>query len=630
MSAPSDINERAAVELSPVSDHMAGRFIESVIQGYKRARIQALVQFFAPLFGSYAVKFPAGTSALDIDSVYKLLTGQTPPSLELTRRACALLFASRDNVRRAFVALPAAYRLVFGQLFSDVFVSGDMIRRTIESNLDKYRQPVRDGASREAFVSADVVSTMLQRVSGFSRSECYTMEFGMLRYIGEILGAGLFSRRRPRTVAALPDGPFTIHACADDFIAGIPALTDSLAADRIQAAQANGALKASDLKVLAAINRLPEFFPDSPLRQLQDLRIRDTVTLVNAWFRRRNSVPADNVEAARLCTDFMKVDNFMLACLSLPYINNLRKSYFERTDYRLVFRRLIRALQDFAADADGHPLWTDASDLATYVFSDLPPSTRLMATPQEYGSIRPMYDTNTGKEISDTTVVRALSLPAIKGLMLVLGSAGLADIAVGPSDRESGDPFGALRYIRLSDFGRYCAGLAESYTPAHKTVKNTAVVELDPDRLIITALTKEARSVVKSRFGEPVGAGRFLVTEKSFFRQVYVPSELHAKVEMLRSLAALDSVPPLWDDFFNSFDRHFTAIQGKPLDMWHLFEIDPTCPGLADLLTTDPVIRPLIRLVEGNAFLVERTDLHRLFAALHEHGYPELYPADYL
>lgn len=630
MAAHSDISQRTVIELSPATSEICRRFINSVIQGYKRARLQALVHFFAPLFGRYTVKFPANTPANAADSVLKLLTGQTPPSLELTRHACALLYANPENVRRAFEALPTAYRIIFDTLFGNVYISGDMIRRTIENNLDKYSRPLRDGSGREAFVSADAISVVLQRVNGFTHTECYTMEFGMLRYIGEILGAGIFARSTPRATATLPDEPLTVHECADDFIACIPQIYETMVNDRIHPSQTNGVIKASDLKMFSALSRLPEFFPDSPTRQVRDLRMRDTVTIFNNALRRLlTRYEADDVEKARLCNDLRYADNFMLAALSLPYFINLRKAYFERADYRLVTRNLSKALQDFGLDADGNALWLDADDLATYIFNNLPPARRLMANPPEYGLTRTMVNAVTGEGITDSSIVRHLSLPAIKGLMLVMCSTGGADIAVAPAAKDGPSPFDALRYIKLSDFGRFCAGLTDTYTPVRKDAEPTAAVELDPDRLIITALTEDVRPLVKSRFGESIGAGRFLVTEKSFFRQVTDGASLDAKIEVLRTLAAIDRFPPLWDEFFRRFSQRFTAILGKALDRWFLFEIvDPSCPGLVDMLTSDPDIRPLIRLVEGNAFMVKRTDMPNLNRELQKRGYPKLYPLD--
>ena len=106
MESGSDIRE---LQLEPMITDKRREQLAIVSGSMARARLQAVMGLFAPLMGSRRLTFPPGTPGHVPDSLNKLINGRLTPTLQQTREVFAALFASPDNVRHAYLALPAAY-----------------------------------------------------------------------------------------------------------------------------------------------------------------------------------------------------------------------------------------------------------------------------------------------------------------------------------------------------------------------------------------------------------------------------------------------------------------------------------------------------------------------------------------
>ncbi len=620
---------REELSLLPTTQAQTERFMREIIPGVTRARLQALAGIFAPLFGRYRILFPSRMSDLTRESVLRLVRGLTPPSLEQTRLAFAALFANPDNARTAFANLPKAYMRVFEMIFNSVFVSAESVHKAVEEHLEKLMLPGSKGDVVESYVSFDAIASMLQRINSVTASDCFTMEFALLRYLGMSLRMGIFAHQVPRTCEELPDTGLTVTDSADGFISIYKALCSAWSKGELELSP-SCVIKAGALKIFTLTHPLPEFFTDSPVKQLRDLRMRNCTSIFSLRYHpRRQPQNIGPEEALKEMLAGFSPDTYLSASLALPFFSGFRKGFFDNNGSREAVARMIAVLKDIATNGAGGSMWVDATDLARHVFVRISPQGRYIIDTQQFPAFRnKIVNTITVDSLTRFNLVNGFTIQALLGMMAMLCSVGIIDMALAPVTDDTPTPLDAIRYVRLSAFGRYVYGLTDKYTPSITQATPHTQCELDNERLIITALSPAAASVVKSHFGETISGSRFLVTESSFFRKGRTPELFNNQVERLRALAGIDRFPPVWQEFFDAMKRRFTAFRSRLMTEWHMFEIDTGCPGLAALLTGDPEIRHLIRLVEGNAFLVKRTDLPALSKVLQRHGFPAPEPVD--
>lgn len=619
------ISSRPSLALTDLSIKRRMQFLD-MIGSLTRARMQALATFFVPLFGKYDIKFPENTPEKLIDNISKLLCGGTPGTLGETSDAFAYLFGNLDTVEKAYAALPRAYADVLDTILADVYISATKIRLTIETNLEKIPLPAKRGELTENYVSYDAVTGMLQRASGRGSSEVFTLETQMLDYLGAVLQKGLYEQSACRICAELPDGGegFKVWSCADQLISLLPRINDSIQAGEIEATSSTGVVKATSIKMFSLTYPLEEFFPASPVRSLRDVRMRASLSMVYAQrYLLKRSKKSDSEKLREIFNTYIP-DPYQISALALPFVSGQRKAYFSVSSLYGIKRWLCEALVKFP---EGE--WIDVADITTEIFRSAPGGARVgLATSvlDDY-VFRPMQNNATGSYITRTNIIKDYTLPLYRGLLVDYCAFGFLEMAVSQRGVSPDCPLDAVRYVRLSPFGRWCLGLSKKYEPATEEVAAVRQAELDPDRLVITALTESSASIIKAQFGTPLGANRFEVTEASIYRKAQNKTALDQLKTRLATFAEISQFPPLWNEFFARMEKHYSAISRVKNNKYILYEIDPTCPGLAEVIVGDPEVRRLVRLVEGNMFMVSNNDIDDLTHALARHGYPLPKPA---
>lgn len=620
--SPKTLSESPTVVIEATSPTEMRRFISKVIPAVTRSRMQALAMLFSPLFGSRNVKMSVKISQSTADAVYKLISGATPPSLEATRDAFATLFCNPTNVRNAYDALPSTYRVVIDAIMERIYVSASFIKTTVDTRLEKVWLLQRNGKPAESYATSERLYDILQRIGSSYRTECYSIEGAVLNHMGAIIGKGLYARTEGETVEELPDiAGLRRFSCADSYISMLSVINDAFQKNELTVTSTTGIVKSNSMKMFALTYPAEEFFPKAPVRQMRDVRMRTILSFFYAAYTRRTSYSNPTPELlAKLHADF-SMDSYGRFSLALPWIGGLRKGLFESANYSQAYKELLNFFRDRAETGKSGP-WYDAQSVARKILVMLPTAYKFgfNVNMREYNS----YDLVNGAdntEINRINLVDSVGLPGLLGMMVNMCATGLLEMAVTQPVEGQANPYTCVRYVRLSAFGRYAFGIDNEYHAEITAVETQVQCELDPDRLIITALSPSAVNAVKANFGIAIGAGRFAVTPEAIFRKAPDAFSLSQQKDRLLTLAGLKTLPPLWEEFFDSLKLRYVAIHEESILQQVYYSVNPGCPGLVEAITSDPEIRDLVSLVEGNGFLVHRDDVARLRGLLKEHGF---------
>lgn len=612
---------KPTVTLEPTSPTATRKFQARIIVGVTRSRMQALAMFFAPLFGSYNVKFSNKFSPGLEDTARKLVAGATPPSLEFTREGFAALFANPDNIRLAYEAQPDCYKAVYDRIFENVFVNDSFLRTTCDAKLTKVALPGKKGSITETYATPERIADILQRVGTGYRTDAYTIEMHLLEHMGKAVNKGIFRQAEDFRVDELPaDSGLRTWSCADTFIGLLGAISSSFKKHEVEVTATNGIVKAQSIKMFALSYPVEEFFPQAPVRQMRDMRLRTMLSFFDDAYTRRTDYSTPTAEALAKLHSQYAAGSYTTFSLALPWIGGLRKGVFEGSEYYKAYSAILSFFRETAVKEGPGP-WFDAQALAHRIFINLPANTRYGFNPKQVLGIYNLTNGANGSVIRRTNLVESTALAAPAGIMVNMCATGLLEMAVSAPKADVANPLECVRYVRLSAFGRYAFGIDKEYSGEIAAVKVKVQAELEPDSLIITALTPSAVPVIRNNFGVGKGANRFMATPEAIFRKATDVYTLNQQKERLLTLTGLQKLPPLWEEFFDSIRRRYDALTEKSMNDSVYYAVDPSCPGLAETITSDPDIRRMVRLVEGNGFIISRADFPQLRDLLRDHGY---------
>ena len=212
--------------------------------------------------------------------------------------------------------------------------------------------------------------------------------------------------------------------------------------------------------------------------------------------------------------------------------------------------------------------------------------------------------------------------PYIKGTFFLFAALGLVDIAYDvPDTREQGNswysPFDGLKYVRMTDFGAYIAGLRESYIPPASTP--TADVVLSEDALLIRLDgDQEAILPILENYARRLSSNRFKVDYESFLKGCNDLPDIETKIRLFEEQVC-SACPDIWHVFFSEVRRK--ARQMKPVKDTLVFRLHDTDRDLAALIARDEVLKALVVKAEGYHIILNKRDLPKFKGRLKGFGY---------
>lgn len=234
-----------------------------------------------------------------------------------------------------------------------------------------------------------------------------------------------------------------------------------------------------------------------------------------------------------------------------------------------------------------------------------------------------MYMSNkvTGVNIHLGNHVDELGDPILRGLLFLMGSVGLLELAYEKPKPTDATLYGGLRYVRLTQLGKYAFGIIPSYLPP--TVENPQeIFELDDRRLIIRVMKEDnPYEGLLADIAVPIGNHRYRVSNESFLKKCQSKKDVKGKIEFFKHFIYQKKEPAIWKRFFESLLKQCNPLELQDASRYVLYQLDGKDEGLLRLLTTDPVLKTLIIRAEGYRILVEKSNQKQLMERLKAYGY---------
>ena len=212
-----------------------------------------------------------------------------------------------------------------------------------------------------------------------------------------------------------------------------------------------------------------------------------------------------------------------------------------------------------------------------------------------------------------------LFVPYVKATLFMLNSLGILDVAYTGAkytDKSYVDP---LRYVRLTELGRYVFGQAHEYKP--QKAEQKAYYELDPMALLVRVLDKsDPYRIVLEDVAAKAGENRYKVTMSSFLKNCATQEDVKEKMESFKAIMG-DNMPKVWQDFFTSLESKFDPMKHLPISRYALYKVNKGDKELLRILVTDEVLKQNIIRAEGCMLLVEKKMLPVVVQRLKHFGY---------
>lgn len=225
-----------------------------------------------------------------------------------------------------------------------------------------------------------------------------------------------------------------------------------------------------------------------------------------------------------------------------------------------------------------------------------------------------------GHWISFKTQMSELSDVVAKSILFALASWGVLEIAYLPEmPKDAVSPFDALKYVRLTKFGRYVYEHDEEYmSPMAQEDANS--FELSEDRLLIKVNNLESpRIFVLERFAQSVAPTLYKVEASYFMKDCSTKVELEEKINLFKRNFG-KNLPQVWNDFFEDLLMRCEAF-AKAGKAYTIRRINKKDKRLQEIILTDERLKSYILRAEGYLILIEQKHLPEVIKIMQEYGY---------
>lgn len=217
----------------------------------------------------------------------------------------------------------------------------------------------------------------------------------------------------------------------------------------------------------------------------------------------------------------------------------------------------------------------------------------------------------------------AIGRPVAKGLLVLLATYGLVDIAYHSAIDEGQEScWECVDYVSLTALGAYVLGQTDTYQSDIVIHSPQEYFVVDADRLIIRAIDIDGKNPYEnllSRIATPIGSRRYHVTPEVFMKGVTNEIDLDAKERFFRDTVSTD-VPPVWQQFFKDMRQRCFPLRLAGVG-YRVLRVVSTDPAFLRILTTDSYIRAHTLRAEKALLLVETRSYEKVLDRIRSYGY---------
>jgi len=232
---------------------------------------------------------------------------------------------------------------------------------------------------------------------------------------------------------------------------------------------------------------------------------------------------------------------------------------------------------------------------------------------------RVLHNDYTGKSIFLDDLFADITYPYIKAYLFMLAGFGFVEVAYEEHFEKKGRSyFDGLRYVRLTELGKYALGLADKYVVKEK--EKVKCFELDDSNLIAkSVVSPNPYESVLAGMAEHVSKHMYKVTYESFLTGCQSKGDIVSRISLFREYICKEP-PAIWEAFFAQVQERWQPMT-EPKKKYTLYQIPQGNKELQRIILSDPVIRKCSVKAEGFLLLVETASLRKFKDALLKYGF---------
>lgn len=331
---------------------------------------------------------------------------------------------------------------------------------------------------------------------------------------------------------------------------------------------------------------------------------------------------ASPLQLIQLCVKYVFDHTSKFCKLFLPHITCIDRDYdySHRNTNRLMrsFERNLLTLKSSMWVSIEQVLYQTRCffDNKTYV-------SILIQEPTSYYNIGfKLRDKNADEPIKYDEIITRVTHQSIKSVLLALASWGIIEIAYDPTTTANGPSYltDALRYVRLTNLGKYVFGKAKFYQLPTTMVNTCKDFELNADRLLIKVLNPNSKgSFALEKIAAPITSQLYRTNFSVFLKECNTKDDIVKNIDLFKKYIA-NEPPQIWEDFFNAMLERTNALK-KVRTSYITRSIDAKDKELQDIILHDPNIKQYILRAEGYVVLIEQAHLNDVNNILKTYGY---------
>lgn len=330
---------------------------------------------------------------------------------------------------------------------------------------------------------------------------------------------------------------------------------------------------------------------------------------------------ASPLQLIQLCIQniFNNASNF--SKLFLPHISGIKRDY----DLTHNAHELMRSLKQSLLTLNSS-MWTSIEQLLYQTRCKFEHEARfsiLIQEPTSYYNIGfKLRDKNADEPIKYDEIITRVNHHSIKSALLAMASWGIIEIAYDPTTTANGPSYltDALRYVRLTNLGKYVFGKAKSYQLPTTMVNTCKDFELNADRLLIKVLNPNSKgNFALGKIATPITPQLYRTDFSVFLKECNTKDDIEKNIDLFKKYIA-NEPPQIWADFFNAMLERTNALK-KVKTSYITRSIDAKDKDLQDIIMHDPNIKQYILRAESYVVLIEQAHLNDVNNILKTYGY---------
>jgi len=247
----------------------------------------------------------------------------------------------------------------------------------------------------------------------------------------------------------------------------------------------------------------------------------------------------------------------------------------------------------------------------------------LIQEPTSYYNIGfKLHDKNADEPIKYDEIITRVTYQSIKSVLLAMASWGIIEIAYDPTTTANGLSYltDALRYVRLTNLGKYVLGEARSYQLPATMVNTCKDFELNADRLLIKVLNPNSKgNFALGKIATPITSQLYRTDFSVFLKECNTKDDIVKNINLFKKYIA-NEPPQIWAGFFNAMLERSNALK-KVRTSYITRSIDAKDKELQDIIMHDPKLKQYILRAEGYVVLIEQAHLNDVNNILKTYGY---------